>query len=282
MRDLRATLIQAAASGVDSDRALRTGNATRALGFVLEQISATMLGRVLTFAIDGEPQLICEASGRRLMALRPPLPGQATEAQQALAGAALKVSDPDTTALLVALLRSTIQPASQISVTVSQNGRGMDPLAQGISVPQLLDALELDPAILDRQPPDGILSRILEVGRAHMECAAWLVGAELEIDHGSDAALDLLLDQAEPLLAELAEHRGEIASALAGFGMLTLDSRRPGARPMFFATDGQRHVTGLTTPNGALPLLALWTSLTTQPSESQPPDSQAKAQPGSV
>ena len=267
MRDLRTTLLQAAASGVDRECAQQTTDATAALGFVLEQLSATMLGRVLTFAIDGEPRLICEAAGRRLMSLRAPLPDQATEAQQALSDAALKSSDPETTALLVELLRATIQPIRQISVTVSQSGRRMDPLAQGISVPQLLDALELEPSILNRQPSDNILARFIKDGRAHMECSAWLVDAELEVEHGDDAALDRLLNQAEGILTDLAEGRGEVASALTGFGLLTLDSRRKGARPMFFATDGQGIITGLTASDGTLPLVALWNSLSAGPSD---------------
>lgn len=271
MRDLRTTLIQAASTGVEREHGVQTGDPTEALGFVLAQISATMLGRVLTFAVDGVPQLVCEAAGRRLMALRAPLPEQANEAQQAFAGMPLKASEPETTALLADLLHASIRPEHQITVTVSQNGRGMDPLAQGISVPQLLEALELDPGILDRQPPTGVLTRFLEAGRAHMDCAAWLVEAELEVEHGTDAALDMLLNQAEAILTELADGRGEVASALAGYGLLILDGRRPGARPMFFATDGQRYVTGLSTPSGVLRLVSLWASLTS--GQSEPPSS---------
>ncbi|MGV6847877.1 MAG: hypothetical protein ACWA5A_05800 [Marinibacterium sp.] len=257
--DIRSILSSAAADGVDERRSVRAASPREALEFVLQKVSATVMGRVLTFDFGDAGSLRVEAASRRVTRLVLPLPDSCGVETGRLEADPANLSDPEICAAFAALLTGLCATADQVRLTVAPIVGGADPVRRGVSVEALADALGMAAEESAGAEADG-LARFVAGAAEAILCAEKVTNDRVEPLKGSAEDLECLTRRVKDLLPDMSPQDGRIARMIGPRGLLVLGQGTGSAPHLVVGAFDGVYLVALAKGGKATGLPALWRS----------------------
>lgn len=256
--DLRAVLRRVASGGVAPAREHALSGAADGLAVLVRQIDATVLGRELAFEFEGRGRLVCEASGRRLLRLVPPLPEGLGAEAEALAGTPLSGAEEDHLDALVALLPRLAEGAGSLRVSSAPRGEGGETGETGISAARLAEALGVAGALAPRPAGGDPLAALAEGLGDHLIAAFRTSEAEVSVLRGEGARIEALTGWGEAALDRLLGDGTPLAAELEGGGLILLGLPESAGGHLVVAGQGGDLLVALVDGAGLAPAMRLW------------------------
>ncbi len=193
---------------------------------ILRHIDATVIGRRLTLTFDDGALLLCDATGRRLIRLLPPIPkGLYPEQTTLFDGEDLR---RERAQLLAAMLMQLCEKRNSVRITAEPLATDLDPAEGGIAPATVAALLGVqDPVATGSSRPD-ILERFVAALGPRLRCAVVLSGEEFIHVVGEEAEVAALADWAADTADVLLGPDFPMAPALESDGVLAL-APTPGA-----------------------------------------------------
>lgn len=259
--DLRAVLRRVASEGVAPAGEHALSAPEDALAVIVRQIDATVLGRVIAFDFEGRGRLLCEASGRRLLRLVPPVPDGLGPEAEALAGTPLSGAEEDHLEALAALLSDLAAGASRLRVSSAPRGDGTETGETGISAARLAEALGVGTALAPKPAGGDALAALVEGLEAHLRAAFRASGAQITVLKGDGALIETLTGWSETALEGLVGGETPPAAELREEGLLLFGLPAPAGGHLAVAGQSGDMLIALLDDAGLAPAMRLWQSV---------------------
>lgn len=224
------------------------------LAALLNELDETVLARRLGFTTDTGQRLYCDVYGRRLLALRPPLPASAAgvPGAEALIDTPLGALDDDGMARLRALFEAFLAGASRLYAISADLPEERNPAVLGTAASTLAAAWELT---LDAEPPAGPPLDLFQSAVAPL-ALAWLRVADRTADKwggAPDGVARLTRFAAETRTSLLAPDPDPTAGP-----RFTILGRQGDAGHLVIAQDGLTALVLLVPAERRAQIIALW------------------------